>query len=213
MTSTFWRSTPEGPSVKATTKKRAKKITATCAHCGKTFYTFTRRPIAICSAKCRAERNYQQRRRRRLDIGRVGEEQKDYLDWMPTPREILERRIEVHQMGTADGPEADRQAIVMIRRQLSALDSVPPRDPAELMLIDLHLDDGVRIPLEQAGIKTVAELVQRSQVELLKIPQIGETALSRIMTALRKEYARHAQAMQRKEQQDAKDQNPQGARH
>lgn len=193
-------------------QKKPHTTTANCEDCGQEVAIIHQRPTVLCP-KCRWRRNGIKKRKHRLDAGRSPEEHQAMKDWMPTPREILERRIEVHQMGTAEDPDIDRHAIAMIRRQLAELDSVPPRDPIELMLIDLHLDDGVRIPLEQAGIKTVAELVQRSQVELLKIPQIGETALSRIMTALRKEYARHAQAMQRKEQQDAKDQTPQGACH
>lgn len=194
-------------SKEATTKR---KYRAACAYCGKVFYISKSIPVAYCSGSHRRAAHYQRQKVHRLDKARESEREGVYQDWIPTPKEILERRLELHeQHQVAETEEINQQAAAMIRRQLEELERQPPRDPRTMSLGELRLASDTLTALEEAGLETVSDLLGRSDEELIAIPRIGNQSLAKIRSAVGVMMG----SLTAMEQQDADNKNPQGARH
>lgn len=104
-----------------------------------------------------------------------------------SPREALERSIEtmIQQLSAVIGfQEPAAESVAPAASLPMAADMPAGKDPAKVKIDELNLGARVEAALDEAGIKSVAGLVKKTESQLKELDGIGEKAVADIQDAL-----------------------------
>lgn len=164
--------------------------TKSCDICGGSF-TPESRLHRICSDECRLIRK---RERAREQLARYDKQERGedglFREWTPTPREILERRIDLHlHYGTVVGNSRDQEIADELKARLasksySAEAGEPDEEPICWSVNYLPISDYLLKCLRRAGLLLVGEVAMCSKERLLATGDFDERDVAEIKAAV-----------------------------